>query len=141
MMTMVKRMRITLNPEPQEYFQKQAMHRPPLDRLLRVHWNCCHSKTFRSQELTSLHSSAWSMTRIYPPPDLTVWSVTLLMFDSVAPGQRPMCSGFSDLIVKLQGFVAPNKEFLSYDAALFVKGWPWICDNETGGGVSPSGDR
>jgi len=32
------------------------------------------------------------------------------------------------LIVKLQGFVAPNKEFLRYDTALFVKGWPWICD-------------
>ena len=43
-------------------------------------------------------------------------------------GERPMCSCFSDLIVKLQGFVAPNKEFLRYDAALFVKGWLWICD-------------
>src|SRR5215469_12825092 len=78
-------------PEPQEYFHKLCVGLPPLDHLvgqvgvtnefvltgerarLRVHWNCCHSKTFRSQELTSLHSSAWSsMTRIYPPPDWTV---------------------------------------------------------------------
>src|SRR6516225_11382931 len=91
MMTMVKTNEDRAQPEPQQYFQEQAMHRLPLDHLvgqvrvtnefvltgerarLSVHWNCCHSKTFRSQELTSLHSSAWSsMTRIYPRPDLTV---------------------------------------------------------------------
>ena len=83
-------MRIALNQNHSNIFRNRlCVGLPPLDHLvgqvgvtnefvltgerarLSVHWNCCHSKTFRSQELTSLHSSAWSsMTRIYPRPDL-----------------------------------------------------------------------